>query len=80
MNMIFTPVPGFELDWSQANGTTDAHLKLLADFQIVQADNSTELAFQAMMDINADVALNIGENRTIELVLSNLELTGFNIT
>lgn len=33
-----------------------------------------------MLDINADIALQIGENRTIELVLSNVGLTGFNVT
>lgn len=45
MNIIFTPISGTEIDWSQENKTTDTHIRAYADFYIVEADNTTVLAF-----------------------------------
>ena len=57
MNIILTPISGTEIDWSNDNKTTDANIRTLADFIIVEADNSTVLAFQVIMDIEADIML-----------------------
>lgn len=41
VNLKFTPISGTEIHWSNDNKTTDAHIKTLVDFVIVQSDNST---------------------------------------
>jgi len=45
VNLKFTPITGTNIDWTEDNKTTDSQIRLLADFIIVEADNSTQLAF-----------------------------------
>eukprot|EP00347_Sterkiella_histriomuscorum_P019513 403341346 len=82
LNLVFTPITGTEIHWSNDNKTTDAHIKTLVDFIIVEADNSTKLAFQAIWDLEADLNLQIADdgNNTIQLMFETLELTNFNVT
>ena len=80
VNLKFTPITGTNIDWTEENKTTDSQIRLLADFIIVEADNSTQLAFQAVMDIEADLALQITENKTVELQFADLEIKNFNVT
>ena len=70
LNLVFTPISGTEIHWSNDNKTTDAHIKTLVDFIIVEADNSTKLAFQAIWDLEADLNLQILDdgNNTVQLM------------
>ncbi|CDW71462.1 UNKNOWN [Stylonychia lemnae] len=82
VNLKFTPISGTNLDFSQSNSTVDSYLQILADFIIVEADNSTQLAFQALMGIEADIDLQIEDNvnKTVDFQFKDLELKSFNVT
>ena len=80
VNMIITPLSGTNLDWSQQQNATDAHIKALVDFQIIEADNSTVSAFQAVMDIDADFTLEVFANKTVEFLFSKMTISAFNVT
>jgi len=45
LNLKFTPVEGTQIHFSNDNKTMNAHISTLADFIIVNYDNSTTLAF-----------------------------------
>jgi hypothetical protein len=47
---------------------------------IVHDDETTERAFQAIIDGDAFLGLQVGENKTLNITMNELKLTGFNVT
>ena len=80
LNFEFIPQEGTQLHFSSDNKTVDATIATLANFYVVDSDNSTTLGFQALLDLEADFNLQIGENNTIQFEFQNMTLTNLNVT
>lgn len=65
LNFAFKPQPGTQLHFSSDNKTVNAQIATLADFIIVNSDNSTTLGFEALLNLEADFNLQIGDNNTV---------------
>ena len=80
VDMLITPLIGTEIKWSAEKQEHEFHFKALLDMLIVQNETTDLNAFTAVIDGDAFITLEIGENKTVNLTINKLQLTGFNVT
>jgi hypothetical protein len=80
IDMVILPLSGTEIKWSVESQAHELHYKAAFDIFIVQNNGTVEKAFSSIIDGNAKLGLQIGENKSVNFTLANLQLTSFNVT
>jgi len=67
LSLSIAPLTGTQVGWTEQDKQTQLYVKALTNFYIVNEDNTYDLAFSSIIDLNANFTLDVTEEKALDV-------------